>query len=75
MYRNHMTWRQRATASAAGVEVASHPGRAGGVLPMRTVGRSVSPEPDRPVVTTDGPVLLHAVLDGLRRMNAEAAAR
>jgi len=74
MYRNHMT-RRRATASAAGVEIAPHPGRAGGLLPMRAVGRSVSPEPDRPVVTTDDPVLLHAVLDGLRRMNAEVAAR
>lgn len=73
MYRNHMTRRQRATASAAGVEIAPQPGRAGGLLPIRTVGRSVSPEPDRPVVTTDDPVLLHAVLDGLRRVNAEAA--
>lgn len=75
MYRNHMTRRQETTASAVGVEMAPHPGRAAGLLPMRTVGRSVSPEPDRPVVTTDDPVLLHAALDGLRRMNAEATAR
>lgn len=73
MNRNDMTRRRTGTTSTPDVDIAPPPGQPRQNLPKRAVGRSIYPEPVRPVATAHDPVLLHAVLDGLRRTDAEVA--